>query len=433
MTTIVTRAGKGSPLTNAEVDANFTNLNTDKIEVADVRTLTNKTIDSITNTVGADHIHFKIKATEAVAKGDVLKVTGYNSGEDAIEVAKVSSAADIAVGLAHDTLTSGSFGALINTGLLEGIDTSAFAVGDVLYPNTSGGLTTTKPASGTYQAIALVLRAHAVNGTVLIEATEPNTIWLPSQTGNSGKFLTTNGTTASWATVDLTPYLAKSGGTMTGAITFAAGQTWPTFNQNTTGNAATATTLQTARTINGVSFDGSANITVADSTKLPLAGGTMTGAITFAGGQTWPTFNQNTTGSAATFTSTAQNSQFNSVGVGTAGSGTAGEIRATNNITAYYSDARLKTKIGDIESPLAKVRQIETMLYHANETAVALGYDASIVEVGVSAQSVQKVQPEAVAPAPIDDKYLTVRYERLVPLLIEAIKELDATVAKLVD
>lgn len=64
------------------------------------------------------------------------------------------------------------------------------------------------------------------------------------------------------------------------------------------GNAGSATVLQTARTINGVSFNGSANITVADSTKLPLAGGTMSGAIGFAAGQTWPTFNQNTTGSA---------------------------------------------------------------------------------------------------------------------------------------
>ena len=32
MSTIVTRAGKGSPLTNTEVDSNFTNLNTDKLE-----------------------------------------------------------------------------------------------------------------------------------------------------------------------------------------------------------------------------------------------------------------------------------------------------------------------------------------------------------------------------------------------------------------
>ena len=70
------------------------------------------------------------------------------------------------------------------------------------------------------------------------------------------------------------------------------------------------------------------------------------------------------------------------------------------------------------------------MLYHANETAVALGYDASISEVGVTAQSVQKVQPEVVVPAPISDKYLTVRYVRLIPLIIEAIKELRAEIKK---
>ena len=54
------------------------------------------------------------------------------------------------------------------------------------------------------------------------------------------------------------------------------------------------------------------------------------------------------------------------------------------------------------------------------------GYDASVVEVGVTAQSVQAVQPEAVAPAPIDEQYLTVRYERLVPLLVESIKALES-------
>ena len=47
-----------------------------------------------------------------------------------------------------------------------------------------------------------------------------------------------------------------------------------------TGNSATATKLQNARTINGVAFDGTKNITVADNTKLPLTGGTVTGKIT---------------------------------------------------------------------------------------------------------------------------------------------------------
>ena len=52
------------------------------------------------------------------------------------------------------------------------------------------------------------------------------------------------------------------------------------FVGSLTGNADTATKLATARTINGVSFDGSANITVTDSTKLPLTGGTLTGTLT---------------------------------------------------------------------------------------------------------------------------------------------------------
>jgi len=57
---------------------------------------------------------------------------------------------------------------------------------------------------------------------------------------------------------------------------FSAG----TITAALTGNASTATTLATARTINGVSFNGAANITVADSTKLPLSGGALTGAVT---------------------------------------------------------------------------------------------------------------------------------------------------------
>ena len=119
-----------------------------------------------------------------------------------------------------------------------------------------------------------------------------------------------------------------------------------------------------------------------------------------------------------------------SLGVGTASSGTSGEIRATATITAYYSDERLKTKLGTIENALDKVLSLEGFYYQANEVAQELGYTVKR-EVGVSAQQVQAVLPEVVVPAPIDEKYLTVHYDKLVPLLIEAIKEQQAQIEEL--
>ena len=122
--------------------------------------------------------------------------------------------------------------------------------------------------------------------------------------------------------------------------------------------------------------------------------------------------------------------RLDNLGVGTNPSGTTGEIRATNNITAYYSDDRLKTRLGKIENALDKIKTLDSFYYEANQTAQDLGYKP-VREVGISAQQVQAIMPEVVAPAPIDDKYLTVRYERLVPLLLAAINELEAKVANL--
>ena len=68
--------------------------------------------------------------------------------------------------------------------------------------------------------------------------------------------------------------------------------------------------------------------------------------------------------------------------------------------------------------------QLNGYYFKENETAKKLGYENDRLQVGVSAQEVQKVLPEVVTEAPIDDNYITVWYEKLVPLLIEAIKEL---------
>jgi hypothetical protein len=101
------------------------------------------------------------------------------------------------------------------------------------------------------------------------------------------------------------------------------------------------------------------------------------------------------------------------------------------DITAFASDERLKENIQPLENALDKVLALNGFTYNFNEIGQSLGFDGSVRCVGVSAQEVQKVLPEAVKPAPADENYITVQYEKLVPLLIEAIKELKAEINEL--
>jgi hypothetical protein len=102
-----------------------------------------------------------------------------------------------------------------------------------------------------------------------------------------------------------------------------------------------------------------------------------------------------------------------------------GSIRAGGDVTAYYtSDSRLKTNITTISNALDKTDSLSGVAFDWNELAV--DKDSSVREVGVIAQQVQQVLPEAVILR--DNGYLAVQYEKIIPLLIEAIKELRAEV-----
>jgi hypothetical protein len=108
-------------------------------------------------------------------------------------------------------------------------------------------------------------------------------------------------------------------------------------------------------------------------------------------------------------------------------SSTGTSIRCAGNITAYYSDERLKDIEGNIPDALDKVNSLNGFYYTANEKAQKLGYKAKR-EVGVSAQEVEAILPELVKDAPIGHGYKTIDYSRLTPLLIEAVKELSEKV-----
>jgi uncharacterized coiled-coil protein SlyX len=125
------------------------------------------------------------------------------------------------------------------------------------------------------------------------------------------------------------------------------------------------------------------------------------------------------------------NYQFNSIGVGSAtvASGVNGEIRAQGDITAFYSsDERLKENIQPIVDALSKVESISGNTYDWKEGFETI-HSHTGHDIGVIAQEIEKVLPEVVTNR--ETGYKAVQYEKIVPLLIEAIKELSAKVKEL--
>lgn len=123
-----------------------------------------------------------------------------------------------------------------------------------------------------------------------------------------------------------------------------------------------------------------------------------------------------------------------------------GQIVCVGDITANLSDARLKENIIPIKNPLQKISEIDGVYYTFTDEAIELNSLLNKDEqVGLLAQQVQKVLPHIIKPAPFDidhdqkgnytsksgENYLTIQYEKLVPLLVEAIKELKKEVDEL--
>ncbi len=120
-----------------------------------------------------------------------------------------------------------------------------------------------------------------------------------------------------------------------------------------------------------------------------------------------------------------------------------GNLVMIGEITAYYSDRRLKTDVKPIDNALEKVLSLNGILYKPNEVAGSYGFDTSKSVVGLFADEVEAVLPEATKPAPFDlgddgtsksgENYKTVQYEKVVPLLVEAIKEQQKQIAQLTE
>ena len=376
--------------------------------------------DTLTSTLLAPLLN---TTTDFVLNGTKIDLSQHTSNY----VARLNTALTTSIAAKQDTLTSTLLAPLLNTTtdfVLNGtkIDLSQHTSNYVARLNTA--LTTSIAAK--QDTLTSTLLAPLLNTTTdfVLNGTK---IDLSQHTSNYITRLNTALTTSIAAKQDIINSTATRIiiGNGNGVTTTNAGLTF-------------ATDTLTATNIAGAG----ANITALNM------GNALTGTLAVARGGTGSTTltaGQVLIGNTTSVSQTANLTwtiATNRLGIGTATPAVSlhvvGEIVATNNITSYYSDERLKTKISAINEPLKIINKLNGFYYIPNELAQINGITNTGKEIGLSAQEVQKVLPEIVKIAPFDletdddgnkksksgENYLTMSYERLAPVFVEAIKEL---------
>ena len=357
-----------------------------------------------------------------------LKTAGVGSGT-------YGSTAD---GTKIDTITVDAYGRI--TAVATG-DTGAGDITGVRLDGDSGSINAT---SGNFAAA--IAGGNAIT-TSVSEATltvDHNDTSTQSSVNNSGNTVIQDITLDTYGHVTALGSTTLSIPSDNSELDNGAGYTTNTGTVTGTGVANRIARWSTTSNISSVSdltFDG---VNLVAGTDGATGGRVRTGdgsssnpAFSFVG-DTNTGFYCSTTDTIAASTGGTQRLTINSnglkvnsgaLGVNTNASSTDGVIRASNDIVAYYSsDERLKENVKPIENALDKVSKINGVTFdwiedmeefHPNE-----GND-----VGVIAQEIEKVLPEVVETR--DSGYKAVKYEKIVPLLIESIKDLKAEIEEL--
>ena len=391
----------------------------------------NLTVNGTTTTVNSTTVEIQNAFVFEGATADAFETTLSTVDPTADRTILLPNASDTLVGKATtDTLTNKSISLTNNTVTFTSLElktacSDETGSGALVFATSPTLVTPTLGVASATSVNKVAFTAPATGSTLTIADGKTLTA------SNSLTFTGTDATSFAFPGTSDTVVTLTATQTLTNKTLTSPTLTTPVLGTPSSGTLTSCTGLPVSTGISGLGTGVATFLATPSSANLisAITDETGTGALVFAN---TPTLVTPVIG-AATGTSVvlSAGAQSASLGVGTAASGTTGEIRATNAITSYYSDDRLKTKTGNIQNALEKVLSLDGFHYHANETAVALGYDASKQEVGLSAQQVQAVLPEVIAPAPIDPQYMTMHYERLVPLLVEAIKEQQKQIEEL--
>ncbi|NDH91115.1 MAG: hypothetical protein EBZ22_09595, partial [Flavobacteriia bacterium] len=183
MTTITLRNVKGTPLTNTEVDNNFSNLNNAKVETltstdgsivvtgaGDTRDLSAAVATSAMNVI----VQVRNATGATLTKGTAVYMSGAIGQIPTVTKALANSDATSAqtLGLINADLANNTNGYVTIIGLITNVDTSAYTDGAQLYLSgtTAGALTATKPSAPTHLVyVAVVEHAHVTQGKLFVK------------------------------------------------------------------------------------------------------------------------------------------------------------------------------------------------------------------------------------------------------------------------
>lgn len=477
MATLTTRASKGSPLTHTEVDDNFINLNTElstKVDEAGARASISVTGD-LTYDSGTGVLGVNVPVTSVAGRtGDVL-LTSSDVGLGNVANVDTTNAANISSGTLPSGRLSGSYGISITgnaatattatnqSGGTVSATTGTFSSTLTLSADTADVLNFSSNSTNDARGIAFnartALSADYNDGWLRLNQLSEfsNGVYTPGSLRADGGLQAGDGSLA-------TPGFRFQADPNNGMYRYGTDIVGFSAGGNDEFRIYTSYTLSPGSSRAPIFYDSNntgyyadpASTSVFNATRhLSIVAGstsamTSGGQIAVFAADPYISFHD---GSSATrdgyFQKVNATDRFLLAEVGytestgsfraplfydsnnTAyyfdGSSTGASIRVAGSITAYYSDERLKDIIGPIEGALDKVNQLDGFYYTPNKTAQRLGYKNKI-EVGVSAQAVERVLPEIVTAAPISSEYKTIDYARLTPLLIEAVKELNQRV-----
>lgn len=478
MVTLTLRNTKGSPLTNTEVDNNFSNLNAAVQPAGGTAGQVLSKVDGTDyNSTWIDNystaIQVTAKAGVALTKGQAVYITGASGANIIVGLAQANTEATSSktFGLINNTLALNGFGNVVCEGPISGIDTSSATEGDAVWlsPTTPGGLVfglANKPSAPNHMVyLGVVSRAHATQGQIQVkvqngfELEELHNVQIVSPTGSYTQELAYDSASGLWknytkststvaegtnlyytdararAAISATSPVSYS--SSTGVISMAAASTstngylsstdwntfngkystggalgtpssgnlanctFPTLNQNTTGNAATATSATSATTATTATQ-------VINGSRQLLAG-------SWGDWESFKAYSNSLSGSAITLANNSGAYKGAFYGDGTdqgfldsgsnwsfrwniSGKYYVGDFTASGNITAY-SDERLKKDWTPVASDfLSKLATVKSGTYTRIDTGDR--------QAGVSAQDMQKILPEAVQ----DGEHLSVAY-----------------------